>query len=255
MPGLFEGIAPVYDAYRGGYSEPAITYIRERAALGPSSAVLDLACGTGLVVREFAGNCLYGLDIDGGMLRQAKGAMGDQVNFVLGHGEKLPFAPCTFDLITIGQSIHWFDLFELIPELSRTLRPGGWLAVISKYPSPHEPIRPLYERLIAGYCDPCTAELTSVKGVGNVLGLEGFSAYERRVFPWVLTFSIDAYLAGVAKGRDVAALSAEQAVEFMTELESELRKLTNVVNDGDTIQELYYDYVIMARRGTHGKNT
>ena len=55
---------------------------------------------------------------------------------VCANGEQLPLPPDSLDLVTIGQAVHWFNLPALVGELKRVLRPGGWLAVISRYPSP-----------------------------------------------------------------------------------------------------------------------
>ena len=44
--------------------------------------------------------------------------------------ERTDFPDTTFDLITVAQAIHWFDFDAFYAEASRTLKPGGLLAVI-----------------------------------------------------------------------------------------------------------------------------
>jgi len=238
----------VYDQYRGGYSEASISYIRSQVQLSSSSVMLDLACGTGLVLREFVSDVyyLYGLDRSFDMLLKAREMYPHRARLVQGRGEALPFPAALFDLVTIGQAIHWFDLSRLVPELARVMKPGCWLAIISKYPSPHEPYRSLYESLLERRAPTGAGQLTAAQAVGNVLGLEryGFEDYRRKVFPWEMTRPVESYLNGVAAGAEVQTLSDADRAAFLQEFE---RAVQQYAPDG-VVRELYFDYVIMVRR-------
>jgi ubiquinone/menaquinone biosynthesis C-methylase UbiE len=172
------------------------------------------------------------------------------VHLARGRGERLPFPPDTFDLVTIGQAIHWFrdSLQALVPELRRVLRPGGWLTIISKYPSPQEPCRPFYEYLLHKYTsagDPPQYRLIPYIVVGHLGSLErgGFTDYERVVFQWDMAVSVEDYLRGHASDPDVLALPEADRARFMAELEREVRRHA----DGGRLRESYFDYCIMAR--------
>ncbi len=243
-----------YDDYRRGYSPKTIDHIWAQAGLSVSSSILDLACGTGLVLRDLLGRVgrTYGLDLSWEMLSYAAscyGRLGGAPRLVQGRGEELPFAAEQFDLVTMGQSVHWLNLEQVVPDLCRVLRPGGWLAILSKYPSPEQPYRPLYEHLLELRLrrdEPPEYRLTAVSGVSNVLLLEqaGFDAYERTVFSWEVEYTVEGYVEGVAGTLQVQSLSEPERIPFLEDLAEELSRLAQ----GGHFTEKYLDYLIMARR-------
>jgi ubiquinone/menaquinone biosynthesis C-methylase UbiE len=109
--------------------------------LGRSPRVLDVACGTGVLLKwlceHIPGVEAYGVDASADMLEQAGAALKDQPHVHLeraevGAGETahLPYAPGTFDLITFTNAMH--DLLEpaaTLRGLKRLLAPGGQLVM------------------------------------------------------------------------------------------------------------------------------
>ena len=90
---------------------------------------LDVACGTGLstrALRELVPR-VVGLDASRGMLRTT--AAGCGIQYSCGLAESLPFGNQSFDLLSVGCAIHWFDQEAFLDEASRLLRPGGWLVL------------------------------------------------------------------------------------------------------------------------------
>ncbi|MFI7336745.1 class I SAM-dependent methyltransferase [Streptomyces sp. NPDC050085] len=124
-----------YDATRGG--EP-----RARAAadailpLVPPTAraLLDLACGTGIVTRRLARPGLrpFGVDLAEGMLRAA----GPRLDGAVARADtrQLPFADGTFDAVTSIWLLHLLDdAAPVVAEAARVLRPGGvYLTTVDK---------------------------------------------------------------------------------------------------------------------------
>jgi SAM-dependent methyltransferase len=53
-----------------------------------------------------------------------------RVPVVSASAEACPFAPASFDAITVAQAFHWFDARRALEELHRILRPGGRLALV-----------------------------------------------------------------------------------------------------------------------------
>lgn len=118
---------------------PALRRVPER--LGRQPRVLDVACGTGVLLKRLLEQVLgveaYGVDASADMLEQAGAALKDQPHVhleraVVGAGETagLPYAPETFDLITCTNALH--DLLEpaaTLTGLKRLLAPGGQLVM------------------------------------------------------------------------------------------------------------------------------
>lgn len=57
---------------------------------------------------------------------------GENISYVLGCAEHIPFRDRMFDLVTCFSSFHWFDAGAAIPEVRRVLTSGGLLAVVNK---------------------------------------------------------------------------------------------------------------------------
>jgi ubiquinone/menaquinone biosynthesis C-methylase UbiE len=109
--------------------------------LGHPPRVLDVACGTGILLKELLERVpdieVYGVDASADMLAQARIALKDQPRVQLeqvevGAGEtaNLPYARGSFDLITCTNALH--DMPEpvgILEGLMRLLAAGGQLVV------------------------------------------------------------------------------------------------------------------------------
>jgi ubiquinone/menaquinone biosynthesis C-methylase UbiE len=248
---ITSGYARTYDDYRGGYSPASLGYILERARIDPhTSLILDLACGTGAVTRQIseAAHLLVSMDAAFPMLAQAR-QLYPQNCLACANGEQLPLPPASFDLVTIGQAVHWFNLPVLLGELRRVLRPGGWLAVISRYPSPAGQLHALVERLRYPYTKEGrkgAPQWSTSSSPSNLSGLEqaGFCDYERAVFEHTMELTVAGYLRGsMERGLRSYMSSADQAA-FSAVLETEL---TAIAENG-ILREPFFDYVFMARK-------
>ena len=94
--------------------------------------VLDVGCGTGLLLRELAGRlpaatALTGIDPVAGMIEQARARSGDpRLTFTRGVAERLPFGDAAFDLVVTTTSFdHWADQLAGLAECHRVLAPDG----------------------------------------------------------------------------------------------------------------------------------
>lgn len=135
---IFDDTAPWYDLATQFMSLGSGSRYRrealERAGLQPGMRVLDVATGTGVVARAAAAvtndsRSIIGLDPSYGML--AAGRTKAAFNILQATSEALPFAPGSFDLITIGFAMrHFADLNRVFSECARVLRPGGRLLIL-----------------------------------------------------------------------------------------------------------------------------
>ena len=112
-----------------------------RAGLKPGMRVLDVATGTGLVIREalaILGDtpAVVGLDRSGEMMRS--GLKASVIPLVQGNAERLPFADAQFDFISLGFALrHVSDLRSVFGEFRRVLRPGGIVCLLEITPPDH----------------------------------------------------------------------------------------------------------------------
>jgi SAM-dependent methyltransferase len=97
--------------------------------VGRITWALDIGCGTGLSSRALLpyANRVIGMDPSPTMLAAASG--GDDVLYVVGRGEALPFVDRRFELVTVGCAAHWCEPGALAFEMDRVLAPGGHLGM------------------------------------------------------------------------------------------------------------------------------
>lgn len=117
----------------------ALWRVAER--LGRPPRLLDVACGTGILLKELFGRVpgveAYGVDASEDMLAQARAALNDLPHVHLerlqvGTGETadLPYAHESFDLITCTNALHdILDPVATLAGLKRLLVPGGQLVL------------------------------------------------------------------------------------------------------------------------------
>jgi len=162
------------------------TRVRDRLS-SSSPRILDVACGTGdlsLTLFEITGAGVVGTDFCRPMLDIAAGKTSGRIRLIEGDALDLPFRDGTFDVVTIAFGLRNLSSVESgLAELSRVLKPGGWVAVLEFSRPTNAILRPF------------------------------FSVYFRRVLPWiggVVSGSRNAYVylpASVQKFPDQSQLS------------------------------------------------
>ena len=112
------------------------------------SRVLDVACGTGdlsLTLFEITGAGIVGTDFCRPMLSIAAGKMSGRVPLIEGDALDLPFGDGTFDVATIAFGLRNLSSVEKgLAELSRVLKPGGWVAVLEFSRPTNVILRPVF---------------------------------------------------------------------------------------------------------------
>ena len=112
----------------------------DRYALSGALRILDLGCGTGEITRRLAqrypqAQCV-GVDILEGNLalaRRDSAAFGDRIRYQAGDAFALAFDAGQFDLVVcrhMSQAVP--DFPHVLAEITRVLRPGGWLHLLSE---------------------------------------------------------------------------------------------------------------------------
>ena len=101
--------------------------------------ILDVGCGGGQTLRRLLGQSkgaiVHGIDISEESVAKARkvnaGLLDTQVFVQKGSAAELPYADCTFDLVTAVETIYfWRDLPHCFEEVKRVLKPGGLFAIL-----------------------------------------------------------------------------------------------------------------------------
>jgi demethylmenaquinone methyltransferase / 2-methoxy-6-polyprenyl-1,4-benzoquinol methylase len=132
---MFDRIAGVYDLMNTVMTAGLHHRWRERAVdlarVGPGSAALDVATGTGDLAIELAsrGADVIGSDFSEGML--AKARLKAPLRWEQADAMALPYADDSFDAATVGFGARNFgDLQRGLNEMVRVVRPGGRVVVL-----------------------------------------------------------------------------------------------------------------------------
>jgi ubiquinone/menaquinone biosynthesis C-methylase UbiE len=131
----FHDRAPEYEAgYRGQMHRDIVARTAEVALkVDPQpQRVLDLGCGTGLLLRLLAERCadieqLAGVDAAQGMISVANATEHDsRISYSTGVAEELPYPDNSFDLVVSTTSFdHWQDQQAGLEQCFRVLAPEG----------------------------------------------------------------------------------------------------------------------------------
>lgn len=128
--------------------------------LKPGGAVLDVACGEGLLLKHLAGAYAYylGVDVSATAIAQAAAYLNTRTEFVRADAENYT-AGRQFDVVVFNECLYYFyDPVRTVERYAATaLKPGG-VILLSNYLGSSRATR-LIERLKACYVpvDECTA--------------------------------------------------------------------------------------------------
>jgi ubiquinone/menaquinone biosynthesis C-methylase UbiE len=127
--------------------------------LGQGDRVLDVACGPGNFSRAFATTVgppglVVGLDASRTMLERGAGDLRrsglENVALICGNATALPFVDRGFDAASCFAALHLFgEPFAALDEMTRALRPGGRIALMTSVQRqllPRGPLKPIAER-------------------------------------------------------------------------------------------------------------
>ena len=129
---FFDRLASTWDAGMVR-NEPVIAHILDLGGVVPGADVLDVACGTGVLIPDYLSRgaaSVTGVDISPKMAQIARGKFVDdgRVRILCGDAQEGTFG--RFDCILVYNAFpHFSEPSKLLRNLSRQLKPGGRLTV------------------------------------------------------------------------------------------------------------------------------
>lgn len=153
----FSQQAAEYANYRPAYPPDMIDFLINNTQ--EHLQALDCATGNGQVAEKLADHFkkVSATDISAKQLENA--TFKKNIHYSLQPAEQTNFSDSEFDLITVGQAAHWFDLAKFYNEANRILKPGGLLALfgyglLNTDPAVMQVINHFYLQTLDGYWDP-----------------------------------------------------------------------------------------------------
>lgn len=154
---LFSQHSKIYASFRPTYPESlyefVLSFCRQR------QRAWDCATGNGQVARRLAStfDSVIATDISQQQLSQAPQIA--NVEFGVGAAEETSFPDRHFDLITVGQALHWFQPDALFKEVKRVSRTEGVFAAwgythLQVNDKVDEVVMDYYHNVVGPYWDP-----------------------------------------------------------------------------------------------------
>jgi len=130
----FSNRVEAYVKYRPGYPAEILGPLREECGLTPDSVIADIGSGTGKLAEVFLanGNLVFAVEPNSPMRLAAEQLLGGRPGFksIDGSAEATTLPAASVDIVSAGQSFHWFDQQKARSEFQRILKPGGCVAII-----------------------------------------------------------------------------------------------------------------------------
>lgn len=157
MKDNFSSNAAQYAQFRPRYPLELFDFILKKT-IGREVA-WDCATGSGQVAAGLAEHFGYieASDISLPQIQQAYQA--SNIHYTLQPAEETVFPNDHFDLLTVGQAVHWFEFDSFYKEARRTLKPAGTIAIIGYgllrgNKETNRVIDYFYRNIIGDYWDP-----------------------------------------------------------------------------------------------------
>jgi ubiquinone/menaquinone biosynthesis C-methylase UbiE len=132
-------LTPAYDAVTGllGFGRRYMTAVAARIDIDPEERLLDLGCGTGILLAAIAARqpsaVLAGIDPDPRMLAPARRRLSPAVALHVGFAQELPFLDASIDVAVSTLVFHHLTdpvKAAALAEVRRVLTPAGRLHLV-----------------------------------------------------------------------------------------------------------------------------
>lgn len=157
MTDYFSNQAKDYAKYRPSYPDGLFRFIYDHVK--EKNIAWDCATGNGQIAAVLGDEFqqVYATDISREQLKNAK--LRDNLTYGVGSAEESGFPDNTFNLITVGQAIHWLEFDLFYKEAVRVAAPGCFMVIVG-YDLPRISmeadalLKEFYNGLLGPYWDP-----------------------------------------------------------------------------------------------------
>jgi ubiquinone/menaquinone biosynthesis C-methylase UbiE len=130
----YSRLAERYDRRWSFYVNATIQETLNRLEIEPWERILDLGCGTGVLIQHLLQIApkiqIIGIDTSAEMLEIAKQKLPESVELKVGSADNLPFPSNYFDVVVSTSAFHFFrDPSQVLQEAKRVLKPNGRLVI------------------------------------------------------------------------------------------------------------------------------
>jgi ubiquinone/menaquinone biosynthesis C-methylase UbiE len=225
---LLGSVASLEERGRSGYMG-VVRGLLDALAIMPGESVLEVGCGSGVIMRELArrtqgASRLIGRDMSPYLLREARAlarraGLIDQIDFGEGRAEALPLADGAVDVALSSTVFEEGDADMMLSEIVRVTRPGGRIGItVRAIDMPfwvNLPLDPALKAkvdapgIIGGGAAPNGVADMSLYRRLHALGLKGLKCFPQMVSVVPGSERIERYQQQI-----LAALTPSETVEF-----------------------------------------
>ena len=202
----------------------------------PGERVLEVGCGSGIVLRDLArrvepNGLALGLDPSPALLAVAReladeAGLSQSIELREGDARALPFGAAEFDaVLAVTALAHIPDGRRTIPELVRVVRPGGRVGIFERDPDSYivaHPDRALTRRIVAASSDHASADGWLARALPRLMTEAGLRDVQVRAFTTIETDPVGYYSLRAERMADTAVsagvISAEERRRWLEAL-------------------------------------
>ena len=249
----FEAVADLYAEVRRGYPVALFEDLVAMGALGRSSAVLEVGCGTGQATGELALRAarVVAIDPGAGLVANARRLTeATNVTFEVATFEGFEPPPAAFDLIASAQAWHWVDPTIGFAKAAQTLRPGGYLAIFGHVPMMvSEALQPAFREAFhthwpGAWGQPSPQNWYLPEGpICSMIAASGaFQPAEHRGYDWTWVLDPDLF------GRYLRTDSSYHVLDETPRLALFEALASAIVDHGGTYESAWQTHLYLARK-------
>jgi len=225
----FSTKAEKYAKYRWDYASRAIDEIVDITQLSNKSCIADIGAGTGILTKHFIGKVqrVYAIEpnVEMRQILESEMVATPSVSVIDGSAEETRLPPESIDVITIAQSIHWFEPEPARKEMRRILKNNGWLVILRNYgvDELHKSVSSLMtEEYSANFST--TIERPKEKPMRFYYGNESF---QKLIYPFQFQQNWEEFIGAMTS----ASFMPDENHPFFDKLESEAEKIFSRYSD------------------------